>query len=405
MPEPSPPRVETSRPLALLALILVALNLRPAIAMIGPLLEPMQAELALTHRGVGLLTSLPTLAMGLFAFGGGWLISHLGLRCTGRLALLLLAAATLLRWQAHSAALLLATALAAGAGIAVVQVVLPAYLQARFARRLAGTMGLYTAAVILGAGGSAALAPWLAAAFGSWRAALALAAVPVLAGLAAWQRAAPLAMPPAPYDAPINGVSWRAALGFGAFFAMGTSLYTALLAWLAPIYMDAGFTAQQAGLAVLGFTLAGAAGALLLPLLSAPADRRGALGIAFLLVGAGLTGMLLAPRELPWLWLALTGAGVGGIFPLSMVLPLDAIAEPAHAAPLMARALGVGYTLAAPAPWLVGLLRDRLGGFDIALLGLLALVGLMAVISRALRPTPAAISMPPQRDRRERERA
>ena len=402
MPEPSLPRREVTRSLGLLALILVALNLRPAIAMIGPLLGSMQAELALTHRGAGLLTSLPTLAMGLFAFGGGWLVSHLGLRRTGRLALLVLAGATLLRWQAHSTALLLTTALAAGAGIAVVQVVLPAYLQARFPQRLAGTMGLYTAAVILGAGGSAALAPWLAEALGSWQAALAMAALPVLAGLAAWQRAAPAAMPPAPCDAPAHGVSWRAALGFGAFFALGTSLYTGLLAWLAPIYMEAGFTAQQAGLAVLGFTLAEAAGALLLPLLSAPADRRRALGIAFLLVGAGLAGMLLAPRGLPWLWLALAGAGVGGIFPLSMVLPLDAITEPAHAAPLMARALGVGYTLAAPAPWLIGLLRDRLGGFDTALLGLLALVGLMALISRRLRPATAVMAGAPQRGGRQR---
>lgn len=405
MPEPSPPHGAASRPLALLALILVAVNLRPAIAMIGPLLEPMQAELALSHRGAGLLTSLPTLAMGLFAFAGGWLVSHLGLRRTGRLALLLLAGATLLRWQAHSTACLLTTALVAGAGIAVVQVVLPAYLQARFPHRLAGTMGLYTAAVILGAGGSAALAPWLADVLDSWQAALAVAALPVLAGLVAWQRAAPVTAPPAPHDAPTGGVSWPAALGFGTFFALGTSLYTALLAWLAPIHVEAGFSAQQAGLAVLGFTLAEAAGALMLPLLSTPTDRRRALAIAFLLVGTGLTGMLLAPRELPWLWLALAGAGVGGIFPLSMVLPLDAIAEPAHAAPLMARALGVGYTLAAPAPWLVGLLRDRLGGFDAALLGLLALVGLMALISRRLQPATAVMAGAPQRGGRQRQRA
>lgn len=57
-----------SRPwLLLLGLILVALNLRPALSSMAPLLSEVSHSLGLSAAQAGLLTTLPVLCLGLFA--------------------------------------------------------------------------------------------------------------------------------------------------------------------------------------------------------------------------------------------------------------------------------------------------------------------------------------------------
>ncbi|CAM5184664.1 hypothetical protein [Alishewanella longhuensis] len=71
--------------LCLLAIVLVALNLRPALAAIGPLLKAIQGDISLSFSAASLLTTLPVLAMGLFSFVGFRLATPLGFRthCSG----------------------------------------------------------------------------------------------------------------------------------------------------------------------------------------------------------------------------------------------------------------------------------------------------------------------------------
>ena len=51
----------------LVAVVLVALNLRPALASVPPLLEVVRADLSVSYAAVSLLTTIPVLCMGLFA--------------------------------------------------------------------------------------------------------------------------------------------------------------------------------------------------------------------------------------------------------------------------------------------------------------------------------------------------
>jgi CP family cyanate transporter-like MFS transporter len=67
----------------------------------------------------------------------------------------------------------------------------------------------------------------------------------------------------------------------------------------------------------------------------------------------------------------LLGIAIGPLFPLTMTLPLDAAERPAEVAALAGMMLGVGYTLSAMSPLLLGAVRDLTGGFN-AVLGLLA---------------------------------
>ena len=51
----------------LIAIFLIALNLRPAVTSIGPLLDTIRNDLNLTNSEVSLLTAVPVICMGLFA--------------------------------------------------------------------------------------------------------------------------------------------------------------------------------------------------------------------------------------------------------------------------------------------------------------------------------------------------
>ena len=50
-----------------LLMVLVALNLRPALASLAPLLSRVQADTGLSAAAIGALTTMPVLCLGLFA--------------------------------------------------------------------------------------------------------------------------------------------------------------------------------------------------------------------------------------------------------------------------------------------------------------------------------------------------
>ena len=60
-----PARAAPSRVLLGLALMLVAVNLRPALRTVGPLLAPLRAGPGLSAGGAAILTTLPVLCLGI----------------------------------------------------------------------------------------------------------------------------------------------------------------------------------------------------------------------------------------------------------------------------------------------------------------------------------------------------
>ena len=60
------PRVTRRNALVLVALVLLAVNLRPAAVSVGPVLDEVRDGLGMSASSAGLLTSLPVLAFALF---------------------------------------------------------------------------------------------------------------------------------------------------------------------------------------------------------------------------------------------------------------------------------------------------------------------------------------------------
>ncbi|UWN51554.1 putative transporter YycB [Alcanivorax sp. ALC70] len=370
--------------------VLVGLNLRPSMAAVGPLADRIQAALGASYTGLALLTTLPVLAMAAGCFLGAGLARRLGDPALVVASLLMILLADLARLANQTLAGLMLTALVAGFGIAFLQVRLPALIKRRAGGYTALVMGWYIAAVMGGAALASSLAPPLATLAGGWRAGLAVwAALAVLALLAWWRGRAVFGAPPVQgATVPTAGLwrrprTWTLAL----FFGLGTAGYTCVLAWLPPYYVARGFSPSQAG-GLLGFLTAMevVAGLLLPPLVLKSADRRPAL---LAVLASALAGFVLLagwPLGSPLLVATLLGLGIGGLFPLSLIVAMDHHDNAEVAGALAGIVQGIGYLIAAFSPFLAGVIRDRLGDFALAWIGLAALYVLL--IAMALRFNP-----------------
>ncbi len=219
-------------PLALLIIVLVAMNLRPAMAALGPLLDLIEHSTGISSAGAGMLTTLPVFLMGTGAFAGRHLRIWLGDQQGIAVCILLIAIACAARWIWNDAFGLFVTAACAGLGIAIVQAMVPAVVKRRFGAGAGRAMGLYTTGIMGGAALAAATAAGLAQA-GGWPFSLAIWSVPAVAALVCW-----LSYPDA-YQSRKAGHApstsfyrQRRAWLLLIFFGVGTGAYTLVLAWL-----------------------------------------------------------------------------------------------------------------------------------------------------------------------------
>jgi CP family cyanate transporter-like MFS transporter len=369
-------------------IILVGLNLRPSMAAVGPLLSAIRGDIPLSFSLAALLTLLPVMAMGLAMFFGIAISQRLGEQRTVLLSLLIIGLATLSRLMLDSAAQLIASAVLAGIGIAMIQALMPALIKSRFADNVALCMGLYITSIMGGAALAASFAPRVMAQTGDWRSGLAIWAALALLALLCWctQRPGTVAEPSAPLAKATfwnNSRAWLLAI----FFGLGTASYTCVLAWLAPYYVEQGWSEQDAGL-LLGFlTAMEVISGLVVPAIANRSrDRRPILTALLGLIIVGFCGLILSPQQYSLLWPCLLGLGIGGLFPLSLIVALDHLDSPQRAGSLVAFVQGIGYLIAGLSPLLAGIIRDRLGSFEGAWWSLAAVVGVMLLIAQRFDP-------------------
>ncbi|QJW58296.1 putative transporter YycB [Serratia plymuthica] len=347
------------------ALVLIGLNMRPLLTSIGPLLPTLRQATGLSFGGAALLTTLPVLMMGLMALAGGAINRLFSERTSVVLSLLAICLGAAWRELAPGSAQLMLSAVLGGLGIGVIQAVMPGIIKHHFLRQMALVAGLWSAALMGGGGLGAAITPWLMSAGHDWHSALAWWAAPALVALIVWwpvsRGLARLA--PSGASAGPNLLFSRRAWLLGAYFGLINGGYTSLIAWLPPYYMQLGWQPQASGTLLALMTLGQVIGALLLPAVARAQDRRPLLWLALALQLIGFIGLIYLPQTLPWLWVVIAGLGLGGAFPLCLVLALDHLPHPAAAGRLVAFMQGIGFLLAGVTPYLSGLLRDYSGGF------------------------------------------
>lgn len=372
------------------ALFVAALNLRPALASISPLLEVIRAQVHIDRTLAGLLTTIPTLCIGVGAFLVPALAARMGAERALAGALALIGLATAGRVWAGSASVLFLTTLLAGVGIAVGQTLLPGLVRRHFAEHSMPITALYSLGIALGAAIPAAATAPLRDLTGSWQVALAFWAVFAIAAVAVL---APIARGRgAPARGALVSPPWRdtRAWQIALFFGGGSGLYFVILAWFAPVYEDHGWSPTRAGLLLLLLSIAQAAATLLLSWRSRRGgnDRRPILLGSLVVLAVGLAGVALSPYSVPLVWALLLGLGNGILFPVMLVLPVDYAPDAATAARLAGMCFGVGYLLASLGPVLTGGLRDLTGTYAAPFGFYAAVCVVMMALAMRFEPQP-----------------
>jgi CP family cyanate transporter-like MFS transporter len=355
------------------AMIVVAMALRPGISSVGPILPLISRDFSLSHAMASMLTAIPTLLMGLLALPTPWLARRFGRSGVLVASLVLLFVSMVGRALAPNVSVLLLTTAGVGAGIAISGTLFAGLIKARFPTKVAMMMSIYATAISFGSTVSAAATGPIAAFAGpnGWRLGTGIwsliALIAVLAGLAILMRerqdiAVATATASRATRLPLtNRTAWLISL----FFAFDTFLFYALLSWTAPVYREWGLSASSAGLVLATYTVAFMIASPVFGWLSRAHDRRGSLALCAALTAAGTLGLSLAPLLIPYVWIAIAGFGLGGGFTLGMTLPLDNAHSAEEAETWNAFVMTVGYLLAATGPLLFGALRDITGAFQI----------------------------------------
>ncbi|AVO56622.1 CynX/NimT family MFS transporter [Pseudomonas chlororaphis] len=369
-------------------LIALGLNLRPIISSISPLLMEIRGATGMSFQSSAWLTSLPVVCMGLVALLGVRLEARLGERRGVALGLLMILCACLARLLCDQASALLATALLGGAGVALIQALVPALIKRQFQQRVALAMGIYSASLMGGGGLAALLSPHVATHFAHWQAGLGVWLLPALAALLLWWLL-PFAGPGQRLNAPSislwrNRRAWLLALYFG----LVNCGYMSMVAWLPAYYLQLGWSATQSGSLLAFMTIFQVIAALLMPALAQrQSDRRPLLAISLSAQALGFSGLVLWPLQAPQLWVALIGFGLGACFALSLILTLDHRRDPREAGQLAAFVQGVGFLINAVSPWMTGWLRELTGSFISAWWVLILTVLAMLVLTRVFSPS------------------
>ncbi|MGO0692180.1 CynX/NimT family MFS transporter [Pseudomonas guariconensis] len=367
--------------LLLLGLVLVALNLRPALSSMAPVLGQVSEGLGLNASQAGLLTTLPVLCLGLFAPLAPVLARRFGSERVVLGILLTLALGIWLRSVLGVTGVFLGSVMA-GASIGIIGVLLPGIVKRDFPQHAGTLTGVYTMALCLGAALAAGATVPLARHFDdSWALGLGFWLVPALIAMVVW-------LPQARQGHGLHKVAyrvrglWRDPLAWQVTLYMGlqSSLAYIVFGWLPSMLIGRGLSPTEAGLVLSGSVIVQLVSSLSAPWLATRGkDQRLAIVIVMLVTLAGLFGCLYAPVSGLWGWAVVLGLGQGGTFALALTLIVLRSKDSHVAANLSSMAQGVGYTLASAGPFAVGLVHDLTGGWT-AVGWIFAALGIGAIL-------------------------
>ena len=370
--------------LSLLMIVLVAVNLRPAIAAVGPVLTEISDAFGLSGTAAGALTTVP-----LAFFGSYGLVAPFLRRAPSGETLLVSAMALLVAGLGvrllDAPVPLFAGSLIAGIAISVGNIAMPAIIKRDHPRHITLITSVYTVAVSGGASlSSGAVVPVEHAFDSSWRLPLGLLMVPAaLAGLL-WvpraRRAARPAAVPATTARAAAGRVWRSPLAWQvtAFMGMQSLMAYVTIGWVPTLCQDRGMDAASAGYVAALVAGVQAVGSLAVPVLAQRfRDQRPLVPIIVGLTAIGFAGLAWAPIGTVWGWTAVLGIGQGLGFATALsFIGLRAYDTPA-AAQLSGMAQGVGYVIAAVGPLGIGALRDATGGWTVPMIAVLLICTIM----------------------------
>lgn len=362
----------------MVAIVLISVNLRPGASSVGPVLAELRAGVGLGPGAVGLTTALPGLCFGLVGALAVGLARRLGMTVAISMGLLAVVVGLVARATTGSALVFLLLTALALSGMAVGNVLVPAWIKRHARDGGVRLMTVYSAGLTLGGAVAAALsAPVGGASSLGWRAALGVWGVVAVGALVPWVVIALREhADPADHRADATAGAGRlrhspTAVALTLLFGVQSMNAYIQFGWLPQIYRDAGLPATYAGLLVSVLTAIGILGGLVMPTVISRSRTLAPWMVTFgLMLVAGYLGLYLAPATVPWLWSIFLGLS-GFAFPTAIALITARSRDPRVTARLSGFVQPVGYALAAIGPLAVGLVHEVTGGWEVVLITLM----------------------------------
>ncbi|MGW2251212.1 MFS transporter [Kitasatospora sp. NPDC001660] len=393
------------------AIAAAAFNLRPVVTSLGPLLDPVRADLGMNPTLAGLLTAVPSLCFALFGFAAPAAARRIGPIAVITAGMGAITAGVLARsFAGGTVVFLLLTALAL-AGVAVANVLLPVVIKRYFPEKVGPMIGLYSMALSAGTALAALVSVPLTDelggdwrhGLGAWAALGALALVlwlPVL--IAKRERGERADGAAAPARLPI--VRSRTAWALACFFGLQATGAYVVMGWLPKIFQDSGVDKGTSGALLAVTMVVGVPVSFVLPNLAA---RRGDQRLFVVVLAscgiAGYAGLALAPAGAPWVWAVLVGLS-NCAFPLVLTMIGLRARTAGGVAQLSVFAQGVGYLISVLGVILIGPIYQVTGewywplGFLALLLVPQMLFGLRAAMARHIEDEAVAPKVPARVD-------
>jgi len=384
------------RSLALIGICLVAFNLRTAVTAISPIADSISQDIPLGNLELSLIGMVPPIAFALAGIFGASLARRLGLERFLVISIAVMTVGHLVRAIGGDFAAFFAGSVLALLGAGVGNVLLPPLVKRYFPDRIGLVTALYVTLVSVSTAAPAAAAAPIAHSMG-WRYSLGLWMIVALISLPPWvgvllaRRRERSRLPDAaalPEVSALVGQIWHSPTAWVVAMAFSMSSFNAysMFAWLPEILIEtAGQSPFEAGAALSYYAALGIPFSLLAPIAGARMRNVGLLlqgGALFIALGAA--GLLLAPAAAPWLWV--TFSGIGQItFPVCLVLINIRSRTPIGSVSLSGFAQGLGYTVAASGPLLIGVFFEVTGSWVPAYLLLFASCVVFAVTGYLLR--------------------
>lgn len=395
---PASPAASRSSDMLLIAgIMMIAVNLRPALAAVGPLVAMIRDSTGLSNTMLGLLTTMP-----LLAFAGISLVAPLVTRRYGIPGMLaaamgLLTIGILVRSIPAVFALYIGTLLL-GIAIAFGNVLLPGLVKQSFSKKFGLMTSMYSGAMGLGSAVAAGITVPLAEGMSwGWRGALAVWAALAAAALLIWLpqlSRSKYVRPPGSYKQAMKQLlSSRLAWNVALYMGLQSLAFYVVLAWLPDMLQGRGEDAVFAGWMLSLSQATGVLGSLLTPLWAGKRpDQRSIILVLIAMEVVALFGLIFPGIGPVQLWVAMIGFALGGAFGLSLYLIVVRSSDTQTATKLSGMAQAIGYSLAATGPFIAGSLFDLTANWNYVFILLLAVAAIKLYTGLgAARPDEVAL--------------
>lgn len=385
-------------------ILLIGLNLRPAITGIAPLAERINAS-GIDLQSIGLMTTVPLLLFAVVGLWAGWAGSRFGFARTLGLGLFLLSAGAFLRTVVLTDGTIerVAGTILIGAGIALGNVLLPAVVKSRFPTHTGILTSLYSTAMNFGAALGIALALPMANTFSTgWRGSLGAWGVLALFSLVLW--VPQMLSKPTPHSgsSALAGVrrllreprAWQVT----AYMGIQSLLFYSIVAWLPTVLQFRGMSEGESANWVTAMQLTGCVASLVVPTLAGRNPSQSFWGAASALTTfTGIFGVVFFPEKFVPIATVITGVGLSSGFGLALLLIALRSADSGTTGHLSSMAQAIGYLFAAPAPWFIGWLSTKTGNWTLSF-GLLLIPALILAVFGFIAGRPGTVSVAQETD-------